>query len=90
MYLKWNNKVLHSNANFPVNTTLSAYDITQFTPGPSNSRQGQGQNRNSTGHPVPQYAPTYSLVLNAEKMQRCTIFIVFNIAGLLWCIVQYT
>jgi hypothetical protein len=39
---------------------------------------------------MPQYAPTYSFVLNAEKTQRYKILIVFNIAGLLWCIVQYT
>ena len=59
--------MLHSNANFPVNTTLSAYDNPQITPGPSNLRQVQGQNRNSTGHLVSQYARTYSLVLNVEK-----------------------
>jgi len=67
MYLKWNNKVLLSNVNFPANTVLSADEITQITPGPTNSRQRQGQNRNSTGHLVPQYAPIYSLVLNIEK-----------------------
>jgi hypothetical protein len=81
------------NSNFPVNKTLSAYDITQITPGQSNSRHGQGQNRNSTGQ-ISCAAICTDIFARPQcrKTQRCKIFIVFHIAGLLWCtrIVQYT